>query len=98
MISTIDWSSAYKRDYRREYKSRGDVLDIVLEDFLVPLIMGIPLTDKYRDHKLTGEWEGFRECHLKPNLLLVYQVVRQNEDNDLLWLVRLGSHAEILGL
>jgi mRNA interferase YafQ len=94
---TIDWSNAFKRDYKREYRTLGRDLDVVLSDFLVLLIMDTSIPDKYQNHKLSGEWAGLLECHLKPNLLLVYGTINQDEDNDLLWLVRLGSHSELFG-
>lgn len=46
---------------------------------------------KYRDHALIGDWSGYRECHLKPDLLLIYKKVEQS----VLQLARLGSHSEL---
>ena len=54
----------------------------------------IPLEPKYRDHQLNGEWEGSRECHIRPDLLLVYRY----EGNYLILLEMLGSHAELFGM
>ncbi len=54
----------------------------------------IPLPPKYKDHPLHHNWEGSRECHIKPDFLLVYTL----EGEDLLILERLGSHAEFFGL
>ncbi|WP_156956469.1 type II toxin-antitoxin system YafQ family toxin [Stenoxybacter acetivorans] len=54
------------------------------------LIHDIPLTEKYRDHQLTGNLKDYRECHVKPDLLLVY-AKRGNE----LHLARLGTHSEL---
>jgi len=48
------------------------------------------LPEKYKDHALTGDYFGFRECHVKPDVLLVYDV-----DAEYLYLVRLGSHSEL---
>ena len=47
--------------------------------------------DKNRDHALAGEWRDHRECHLKPDLLLIYR----KEGQDVLQLIRLGSHSEL---
>ena len=55
---------------------------------------GMSLPVSYKDHALHGQWEGFRECHIKPDLLLVYAYV----GDDVLRLERLGSHSEIFGL
>ena len=65
-----------------------------LENVVNMLARGIPLPPKYRDHPLHGEWEGSRECHVRPDFLLVYRL----EGDDLLVLERLGSHAEIFGM
>ncbi|MDL2268395.1 type II toxin-antitoxin system YafQ family toxin [Desulfosarcina sp. OttesenSCG-928-A07] len=86
----MTWTSAFKRDFKREKKT-----DRQLEDILGPalsaLIKDIPLAAKYRDHALTGDWQPNRDCHIKPDLVLVYQ----KPDEDTLLLVRLGSHAEL---
>jgi len=51
------------------------------------------LSEKHRDHALSGEWRDYRECHLKPDLLLIYR----KPDSQVLQLVRLGSHSELFG-
>ena len=51
-----------------------------------------PLPEKYRDHPLRGDWEGYRECHIEPNWLLVYKI---EEKKLILVLTRTGSHADI---
>jgi len=50
-----------------------------------------PLPENYRDHALIGNWKGYRECHLKPDLLLIYR----SEESDVLKIARLGSHSEL---
>lgn len=50
-----------------------------------------PLPARCQDHELIGEWKGYRDCHLKPDLLLIYK----KEGDDLLRLANIGSHAEI---
>ena len=52
-----------------------------------------PLDARYRDHDLSGDWAGYRECHIKPDLLLIYR----KSGSDILRLARLGSHGEIFG-
>jgi mRNA interferase YafQ len=47
----------------------------------------------YRDHDLGGDWAGYRECHVRPDLLLIYR----KPDADTLRLARLGSHSELFG-
>ena len=58
---------------------------------LEKLVNDTPLPFRYRDHALTGEWQDFRDCHIKPDLLLIYRKSGQN----LLELARLGSHSEL---
>lgn len=48
------------------------------------------LETKYRDHALIGDWKNHRECHIKPDLLLIYQI-----DEDTLKLIRIGSHSAL---
>ena len=82
----IERSTAFKRDF----KKHGE-LDTALIDVLYKLIHDQVLPEKYRDHLLTGNWSGYRECHIKPDLLLVYK----KNDNNILRLARLGSHSEL---
>ena len=75
-------------------KKRG--LDLTLLDAVVDTLrQGRQLDEKYRDHELTGRFRGFRECHIKPDWLLVYLI----EDDILtLTLVDTGSHADIFNM
>ena len=67
-------------------------LDVnLLKDIILKLGNGIPLDEKYKDHALKGDWDGFRECHIQPDWLLIYLV----EDDILtLTLVDTGTHAD----
>jgi mRNA interferase YafQ len=91
---TIDRSSLFKRDYKREAKGRHRA---TLDDGLVPVLAkladDLALEPKHRDHELSGEWNGYRECHVRPDLLLIYK----KPDKDTLQLARLGSHSELFG-
>ena len=62
---------------------------------LVPVLVALaddqPLEPRHRDHALTGDWKDHRDCHVKPDLVLIYQ----KPDADTLRLVRLGSHSEL---
>ncbi len=49
------------------------------------------MAEKYRDHALTGDWQDYRDCHIKLGLILIYR----KPNNDVLQLVRLGSHSEL---
>ena len=73
-MRAIDRASAFKRDYRRETKGQHRAtLDNDFKRVLVALATDQPLDAKYRDHDLSGDWAGYRECHLKPDLLLIYR-------------------------
>ena len=51
-----------------------------------------PLPEKYKDHALTGDWKGFRECHIQPDWLLIYEI---NNNELILYLTRTGSHSDL---
>ncbi len=90
----IERATAFKRDYKREAKGlHRATLDSDLRSVLMVLVTDQPLDPKFRDHDLSGDWAGYRECHLKPDLLLIYR----KPDADTLRLARLGSHSELFG-
>lgn len=86
----VKFTTTYKKSYKL-MKKRG--LDLSALDEVVDLLRrGIRLDERYKDHGLTGNFAGFRECHIKPDWLLVYLV----EDDVLtLTLVDTGSHSDI---
>lgn len=91
-MRTIDRTNQFKRDYKRELK--GQHRATLNEDFseVVKLLVNdLHLPKQYRDHALTGEWQTFRDCHIKPDLVLIYQ----KPDGKILQLVRIGSHSEL---
>lgn len=90
----IERASAFRRDYKREAKGQHrNALDNDLRSVLLALATDLLLDVKYRDHDLSGDWAGYRECHVKPDLLLIYRKV----DADTLRLARLGSHSKLFG-
>ena len=91
-MRTIERTTQFKRDYKRESKGRhGATLDTSLTAVLVPLMKDEALAERFRDHPLLGEWAGFRDCHVKPDLVLIYE----KPDEGTLRLVRLGSHSAL---
>lgn len=92
MMREIEATGRFKRDYKREVKT-----DPALREKLQPVIdlltADADLPERLADHPLGGEWRGWRDCHVKPDLILIYQKV----DDDVLRLGRLGSHSEIFG-
>jgi mRNA interferase YafQ len=90
----LDRSSAFKRDYKRESKGQHRAtLDTALQPVPVASATDEALEPPYRDHALIGEWVGYRECHIKPDLLLICR----KYENHTLKLARLGSHSELFG-
>ena len=89
---TVKPTTQFKKDYKQAIK-RG--LDIkLLEDVIADLATGIPLPEKNRDHALSGNWVGHRECHVLPDWLLIYRI----DGNVLvLTLSRTGSHNDLFG-
>jgi len=91
-MRTIKQLARFKRDYKREAKGRyGKTLDALLVPVMRSLAQDMPLAPRYSDHCLTGQWTDHRECHLKPDLVLIYR----KTGSELLHLVRLGSHSEL---
>ncbi len=91
-MRTIEWSNAFKRDFKRVCKgSRYKKIDLILSTVTDMLVSDQPLSKKYSDHALSNNWKDYRECHLFPDLLLIYKLVGTKT----LRLVRLGSHSEL---
>jgi mRNA interferase YafQ len=91
-MRTIKRGGQFKRDYRREKSGvLGKKLDELLRETLDLLAADTPLPPRYVDHPLAGEWNDHRDCHVRPDLILIYR----KPDDDTLELVRLGSHSEL---
>ena len=85
-------TAQFKKDYRLAMKRGLEIA--LLEDVVVALAMGETLPGKNKDHALSGNWTGHRECHILPDWLLVYRI----EDNVLvLTLTRTGTHSDLFG-
>ena len=91
-MRTIEWTSGFKRDYKRVRATpRHRDVQVLLPAIASVLADSKPLPEKYRDHALSGNWKDHRECHLKPDLLLIYKF----PDETTVRFVRLGSHSEL---
>ena len=86
----IEWTTAFKRDYKREKKTYTQ-LEIILDPILEALAVDSQLDAKYRDPAMSGDWKNNRNCHVKPDLVLIYQ----KPDAETLLLIRLCSHSEL---
>lgn len=91
-MRTIERFGRFKRDWKRETKGQHrNTLANDFMDVLTLLAADRPLESRHRDHALTGDWNDHRDCHVKPDLVLIYR----KPDDATLQLVRLGSHAEL---
>ncbi len=86
----IVWTSQFKKDYKLSIK-RGLNINL-MDDVIRALSQGEILADKYKDHALTGNWNGHRECHIQPDWLLIYRV---DDSVLILTLTRTGTHSDL---
>ena len=85
-------TTQFKKDFKLAMKRRMKIA--LLEEVIAMLAMGETLPDKHKDHALTGNWVGHRECHILPDWLLIYRI----EDEVLvLTLARTGTHSDLFG-
>ena len=85
-MRTISRSGRFKRDYKRlKAGPLGAKLDELLREALALLAADLPLPERFRDHALTGTWKSYRDCHIRPDLVLIY---RKPDDQHI---VALGS-------
>lgn len=86
----IKFTTQFKKDLKLAKKQKKN-LDLLF-DVIDKLANGKKLDSKFRDHDLSGDYVGTRECHIEPDWLLVYEI---KDDVLLLMLYRLGSHSEL---
>ena len=88
----VKLTTQFKKDYKQAIK-RGLKIQM-LDDVITALAMGETLPEKNRDHALSGNWIGHRECHILPDWLLVYRI---EDDVLILTLARTGTHSDLFG-
>jgi mRNA interferase YafQ len=84
----IYYTTQFKRDYKRIKKQKKDLVQ--LKAVIEKLAAGDKLEPEYRDHRLSGNWIGHRDCHIEPDWILIYRT-----EADELILERTGSHSEL---
>ena len=84
----IEYSTRMKRDIKRMEKRGKDMKKLI--NVLNLLSLGEPLPKQYRDHALTGNWKGTRECHIEPDWLLVYYYME-----GIIVFARTGTHSDL---
>ena len=82
--------NSFGRDHKRHIK--GTPLEDEMRELVRLLASGVPLPAKYRDHPLKGNLKGLRDCHLRPDVVVIYAC-----SDTMLELVRVGSHSELFG-
>lgn len=88
-MKALDHTTKFRRDLKREMKTDPSVQEL-LKPVISDLLEGKTLPEKMKDHPLSGEWKEHRDCHVKPDLVLIYKT-----DDEAVTLVRLGSHSEL---
>lgn len=83
-------TNSFKRDYKKIVKRGYDIK--LMETVVDILLTGETLPEKNKDHALSGNWKGYRECHILPGWLLVYEII---EDRLILSLTATGSHIDL---
>lgn len=89
---TVKITTQFRKDYKLAIR-RGRKIEL-LDAVISALAMGEALPESNRDHALTGNWVGYRECHIQPDWLLVY---RLDADILVLTLTRTGTHSDLFG-
>ena len=85
-------TTQFKKDYKAAIKRKCDMEH--LQMVITKLANGEQLDEKYCDHLLSGQWKGYRECHIEPDWLLIYLI---KKDVLVLSLVRTGTHSDLFG-
>ena len=87
-MHSIQTTKLFEKDVNKAQKRGKDLAK--LKFVINELVNNKVLPTKYKDHKLTGNYIGFKECHIEPDWLLVYKIA-----NNILYLVRTGIHADL---
>ncbi len=88
----VKFTSAMKKDMKKVVKRHYDLN--LFAEIVDKLANNVPLDEKYHDHALEGNWANHRECHIKPDWLLIYQI---KDDILILELSRTGTHSDLFG-
>ena len=86
----VKYTAGFKKDYKNLVKRKMDVSKV--HEVIEMLASGNTLPGKYRDHALSGDYQGTRECHIRPDWLLIYSI---SNEKLILELMRTGSHSDL---
>ena len=84
----LHYTTQFKKDFKRIKKQNKDPSK--LRTVIEKLVAGQFLEPKFRDHQLSGNWKGHRDCHIEPDWILIYRITA-----DSLYLERTGSHSDL---
>ena len=89
MILRLEYSHQFKKDFKKIAKlAIPDVVEV--GHVIKQLQLGKALPEKYVDHLLSGNWKNYRDCHIKPDLILIYKI-----ESSVLRLARIGTHSDL---
>ncbi|WP_410170243.1 type II toxin-antitoxin system YafQ family toxin [Aliarcobacter butzleri] len=88
MMYQIFRTTSFKKNYKKLSQKNKNIL----KEVIIKLANNEILEEKYKDHKLIGDYLGCRECHIKPDLMLIYRIDNQVLE---LALVRIGNHSDL---
>jgi len=82
----------YTRLFKKDFAKRieGTRMEAEFEELLGLLLSGAPLPSAYCDHPLVGKWKGYRDCHLRGDMVVIYRV-----EGDMIYFTRINSHSEL---
>ena len=89
-MRNVRYTAQFKKDYKLAVKRGYNPKE--LEKVIDLLKTGEPLPQIYKDHPLSGEWKNYRDCHIRPDWILIYRVI---EDSLILELSRTGTHSDL---
>ena len=87
-MRTIEQTTSFKKDFKQYYKN--EIIKERLNDILTKLLNNIQLDSKYKNHPLKGKYVGFYDCHILPDLILIYQLTDTK-----ISLIRIGTHSNL---
>jgi mRNA interferase YafQ len=85
-------STSFKKDYKR--LSNNEKIISAIDDAIFLLAKGESLPIKYKEHPLQGNWKGYSDCHIFPDIVLIF---KRDLENDILKLARIGNHIQVFG-
>lgn len=86
----LSFTRQFKKDFKKSQKSRKNIEKV--KKIMTKLVYGENLENKYKDHKLSGNFKDRRECHIESDLLLMYKI----DKNEIIF-ERMGTHSELFG-